>query len=341
MTLTDMGAAAPVLAEVLRGNAVESRRRGSFAVVDAAGRVVSSAGPIEALVFPRSAVKPLQALPLIESGAVERLSLSRKEIALACASHRGEPAHVDAVRSWLAAAGLDADALECGAHPPLGGAAAAALVRQGVAPSPLHNNCSGKHAGFLCTAVHLGENPRGYIQADHPVQRRVTAALAEMTGADLVAAPCGCDGCGIPTYAMPLRAVARGMARMADTAGLGPERARAAAVILDAMAAEPFFVEGTASFVTDCMTVAGSTVRLKVGAEGVYAAALPHHGYGIALKIEDGAGRAAELVMASLLRSLGCFDQEQQHALDAYLHPVVRNVAGREVGVVRPSTAIP
>ncbi len=257
MTLTDMGAAAPVLAEVLRGNAVESRRRGSFAVVDAAGRVVSSAGPIEALVFPRSAVKPLQALPLIESGAVERLSLSRKEIALACASHRGEPAHVDAVRSWLAAAGLDADALECGAHPPLGGAAAAALVRQGVAPSPLHNNCSGKHAGFLCTAVHLGENPRGYIQADHPVQRRVTAALAEMTGADLVAAPCGCDGCGIPTYAMPLRAVARGMARMADTAGLGPERARAAAVILDAMAAEPFFVEGTASFVTDCMTVAG------------------------------------------------------------------------------------
>ncbi len=339
MTTVDGNAVTPVLVEVLRGGVVESRHRGSFAVVDAAGRVVSSAGRIEAPIFARSAVKPLQALPLVESGAADALSLSQKEIALACASHRGESAHADAVQSWLAAAGLGVEALECGAHPPVGADAAAALVRQGKAPSPLHNNCSGKHAGFLCTAIHLGENPSGYIQAAHPVQRRVTAALAEMTGADLLAAPCGCDGCGIPTYAMPLRAVARGMARMVDTAGLGPMRAKAATTILGAMAAEPFFVEGTGSFVTDCMTVAGGTVRLKVGAEGVYAAALPRHGYGVALKIEDGAIRAAELAMASLLRSLGCFDEAQQHALDAYLRPVVRNVAGREVGVMMPTLA--
>lgn len=309
-------------------------------MVDAAGHVVSSAGHIEVPIFARSAVKPLQALPLVESGAADALSLSQTEIALACASHRGEPAHADAVRSWLAAAGLSVEALECGAHLPLGAEAAAALVRQGKAPSPLHNNCSGKHTGFLCTAVHLGEDTSGYIRVDHPVQRRVTAALAEMTGADLIAAPYGCDGCGIPTYAMPLRAVARGMARMVDTSGLGPERAKAATAILDAMAAEPFFVEGTGSFVTNCMAVAGGTVRLKVGAEGVYTAALPHHGYGIALKIEDGAIRSAELAMASLLRLLGCFDEAQQLALDAYLRPVVRNVAGREVGVMRPTPAV-
>jgi len=340
MTTVDESDAPPVLVEVLRGGAVESRHRGSFAVVDAAGRIVASAGRIEVPVFPRSAVKPFQALPLIESGAADALSLSQREIALACASHMGEPAHADAVRSWLAAAGLSVEALECGAHPPLGADAAAALVRQGKAPSPLHNNCSGKHAGFLCTAIHLGEDPSGYIRADHPVQQRVAAAMAEMTGADLVAAPCGCDGCGIPAYAMPLRAVARGMARMVDTAGLGPGRAKAATAILDAMAAEPFFVEGTGSFVTDCMAVAGGTVRLKVGAEGVYAAALPHHGYGIALKIEDGAIRAAELAVASLLRRLGCLDEAQQLALDAFLRPVVRNVAGREVGVMRPTPAV-
>jgi L-asparaginase II len=340
MTTAKEDTAPPVLVEVLRGGAVESRHRGSFAVVDAAGRIVSSTGPIEVPVFPRSAVKPIQALPLVESGAAEALHLSQREIALACASHLGEPIHVNAVRSWLAAAGLDARALECGAHPPLGDAATAELVHRGMAPSPLHNNCSGKHAGFLCTAVHLGEDPRGYIRADHPVQKRVTAALTEMTGADLMAAPCGCDGCGIPTYAIPLRAIARGMARMVDTASLGPGRARAAAVVLDAMAAEPFFVGGTASFVTQCMTVAGATVRLKVGAEGVYAAALPRHGYGIALKIEDGGTRAAELAMASLLRRLGCFSEEQRHALDTYLHPVVRNVSGREVGLMRVTAAV-
>lgn len=340
MAKVDGQAAPPVLVEMLRGGVIESRHRGSFAVVDAAGRVVSSAGHIEVPIFARSAVKPLQALPLVESGAADALSLSQKEIALACASHRGEPAHADAVRSWLAAAGLSSEALECGAHPPLDADAAAALVRQGKVPSSLHNNCSGKHAGFLCTAIHLGEDPTGYIRADHPVQQRVTAALAEMTGANLVTAPCGCDGCGIPTYAMPLQAVARGMARMVDTAGLGLGRAKAATVILDAMAAEPFFVEGTNSFVTDCMSVAGGTVRLKVGAEGVYTAALPHHGYGIALKIEDGAIRAAELAMAALLRLLGCFNEAQQLALDAYLHPIVRNVARREVGIMRPTLAI-
>ena len=327
------GAAAPVLVEATRGGAVESRHRGAFAVVLAAGDV-------EAPVFPRSAVKPLQALPLVESGAASAFGLGRREVALACASHGGEPAHVEAVRDWLGRAGLDEGAPECGAHPPMYADAAMALARQGARPTALHNNCSGKHAGFLCTAVHLGEDPRGYVRPGHPVQRRVAAALAEMTGADLDAATCGCDGCGIPTYAMPLGAIACGMARMADTSGLGPRRGGAAAAILDAMAAEPFFVGGTGSFVTECMAVAGDAVRVKVGAEGVYAAALPRLGYGLALKIEDGASRAADVAVAALLQRLGCFGEGQERALARFIRPVVRNVVGQPVGTMRAAGAL-
>ena len=331
---------APVLIEVLRGPAVESRHRGSFAIIDADGRVVAAAGSIDAPVYPRSAVKPLQALPLIESGAAAALGLTDKELALACASHRAEPAHVDAVSSWLAACGTGPETLECGAHPPNSPAAAAELIRRGETPSPLHNNCSGKHTGFVCTALHLGEDPRGYIQPEHPVQRRVAAALADMTGVDLALLPCGCDGCGIPSYAIPLRGLARGMARLVDTTRLGPARASAAAALMAAMAAEPFYVSGTGSFVTSCMQVAGGAVRVKTGAEGVYAAALPGLGYGIALKIDDGASRAAELAMATLLNALGCFDPAQEEALRPFLQPVLRNVAGRPVGAVRPTAAL-
>ena len=173
-----------------------------------------------------------------------------------------------------------------------------------------------------------------------PVQRRVAEAVSDMTGVDLATAPCGCDGCGIPSYAIPLRGLARGMARMVDTAGLGRERARAAERLMAAMAAEPFYVSGTGSFVTECMRTAGDAVRVKTGAEGVYAAALPRLGYGIALKIEDGASRAAELAMATLLSALGCFGDKQQHALRPFLHPILRNVAGSPVGSMRPSQAL-
>ena len=325
----------PILVEVVRGPSVESRHRGAFVVTDAAGGLVAAAGAIDAPVFPRSAVKPLQALPLVESGAAEALGLTDKELALACASHRGETPHVEAVKAWLAAAGVGPQALECGAHPPSDPAASAELICRGETPSSVHNNCSGKHTGFVSTAVHLGEDPRGYIHQGHAVQRRVAEAVSDMTGVDLAAAPCGCDGCGIPSYAIPLRGLARGMARMVDTARLGRERARAAKTLMAAMAAEPFYVSGTGSFVTECMRAASASVRVKTGAEGVYVAALPLLGYGIALKIDDGASRAAELAMATLLRALGCFDAGQEAALDRFLHPVVHNVVGASVGTVR------
>ncbi|HLJ19996.1 MAG TPA: asparaginase, partial [Stellaceae bacterium] len=240
----------PVLVETTRGEMVESRHTGAAAVVDAAGRIVRSWGDIDAPVFARSAIKPLQALPLVETGAAERFGLGPVELALACASHRGEPIHVETVKRWLARADLGPQDLECGAHAPGNAAAAEALIRAGEAPSAVHNNCSGKHSGFLTTARHRGEPTRGYIGPDHPVQVRVRAVLEEMSGLDLSRAPRGTDGCGIPVIGISLRGMARAMARLADPKGLPAERAAASTRILDAMAAAPLMVSGTGTFNT-------------------------------------------------------------------------------------------
>jgi L-asparaginase II len=260
----------PILVEVLRGEMVESRHCGAYAVVDAAGGVVLAQGDVEHPVYARSAIKPLQALPLVETGAAARYGLSRKEIALACASHNGTAAVVDVVEAWLNRIGLSRDDLECGADPPIDQAAAQALVRAGQSPSALHNNCSGKHAGFLTTASHCGEPTRGYIGAQHPVQRRVLATLSSMTGLDLECAPHGTDGCGIPVIGIPLKAMARAMARLADPAGLAAERAAAAGRILEAMAAEFLIVAGASRFTRDGAAQAGRRGSVLRGAAAAW-----------------------------------------------------------------------
>jgi L-asparaginase II len=330
----------PILIETTRGEMVESHHAGAAAVVDATGRVVRSWGDIERPVFARSAIKPLQALPLVETGAAERFGLGDAEIALACASHRGEPIHIETVRRWLERADLGPQDLECGSHAPGNAVAAEALIRAGGAPSALHNNCSGKHSGFLTTARHQGEPTRGYIAPDHPVQQRVRAVLEAMSGLDLSRAPCGTDGCGIPVIGIPLRGMARAMARLADPKGLPPERAAAGKRVLDAMASAPVMVSGTGAFATVVMTVAGASVRLKPGAEGVYCAVLPRLGYGVALKIDDGAARASEVAVGAILEGLGAFSAAQREALGPQLRPLVKNVAGREVGAIRPTGAL-
>jgi L-asparaginase II len=334
------GRANPVLVEVTRGDIVESRHRGAAAVVDATGKVVMSWGDIEQPVYARSAIKPLQALPLVESGAAERFGLGAGELALACASHHGEVTHATAVGSWLARVGLSADDLECGTHLPHDVPSAHALLRAGEAPSTLHSNCSGKHTGFLTTARHFGEPTRGYVAADHPVQRRVTQAVGEMCGIALEHAPHGTDGCGIPVIGIPLGAMARGMARMADGNGLAADRAEAARRLLEAMAEYPVMVDGTGGFPTVLMQVAGAKLRIKPGAEGVFCGALPGLGYGIALKIDDGAGRAAEIAMGGILERLGVLGVAERATLAHLLRPEIKNVAGRIVGGMRPGAAL-
>ena len=335
---TTAAIAGPMIIEVTRGDMVESRHRADVAIVDSGGTVVRAWGDIEPPVYGRSAIKPLQALPLIESGAADRFGVSVAEIALACASHNGEPRHVELVTAWLGRIGCSVADLECGSHAPYHEASVEALLRAGRKPDASYNNCSGKHSGFLSTARHLGEPTAGYIRYEHPVQQRILGVLEQMAGLRLGDAPRGIDGCGIPVIGIPLGNMALAMARLADPDDqVPPARAAAAKRILTAMASEPFLVAGTNRFCTTVMEIIGRKAVLKGGAEGVYTAALPTLGLGVALKAEDGAGRAAEVAMGRVLHELKLLSAGEEKALADALTPPIRNRVGRETGRIRPA----
>jgi L-asparaginase II len=235
----------------------------------------------------------------------------------------------------LEAAGCTAADLECGAHMPIDRAAADALVRAGVPPTALHNNCSGKHAGFICVACHAGIDPAGYVGPDHPAQREVTAALAEVTNTALGPEVRAVDGCSIPTYAIPLDRLALAFARLVTGEGLASVRAKAAERLVAACVAEPFMVAGTGRFDTDAMSLFDSRLFVKTGAEGVYCGAFPDLGLGVALKCDDGAGRASEVLMAAVIEAfLQPTEEENAAFADRLIVPVFSRI-GREVGEVR------
>jgi L-asparaginase II len=294
----------PVLVEVTRGSRLESRHRGAVVVLDARGKKVLALGDIDEPVFPRSAVKALQALPLVESGAADRYGFRARELALAQASHGGEPDHVAGVTAMLSAIGLDETALECGGHAPTHALSAAELIRRGRAPSPIHNNCSGKHAGFLAVARHLGHDIRGYGAPKHPVQVEIAATLSSLTGAPHGSENCGVDGCSIPTYAVPLASLALGFARFASGIGLERSRSEAARRIYQAAVTEPFFVEGSGRIGTDLMMLLKGGALIKTGTEGVLCAGIAELGLGVALKVDDGAARASGAMMAAVIARL-------------------------------------
>jgi L-asparaginase II len=322
----------PVLVEVTRGGRVESRHRGAAIIADSDGASVFAIGDVDASVFPRSAVKAIQALPLIETGAADTFGFGTRELALSQASHGGEPPHVTGVSAMLQAIGLDEGDLECGAHMPSHAASARVLIREGREPCQLHNNCSGKHANFLAVAHQLGVDHQGYIAARHPVQELVRAALESLTGAAHDAEHCGIDGCSIPTYAVPLKALARGFARFASGKGMASERAAAARRLYDAAVREPYFIAGTGRFCTEVMQLLGRAALLKTGAEGVFCAAIPSLGLGIALKCEDGTTRASEAMMAALLAELFA---EHAEALRRWTRAPVVTRRNAPVGEVR------
>lgn len=330
----------PVLVEALRGAIVESRHRGAVAVVDADGGVALEIGDIDAPVFPRSAVKAIQALPFVESGAADDFGFGQKELALACASHSGEPEHAALAARMLSTAAIDPHALECGAHWPLDEEAKLALARKGAQPTALHNNCSGKHAAFLCTCEHLGHPTKGYVGFDHPYQRLLRGVMEEVTGAAHDENNMAIDGCSIPTYAVPPRALALGFARMATGAGLTPERARAARRLLSACMAEPYHVAGAGRMDLLLMQAGGGRIFAKTGAEGVYCAAVPELGLGIALKCDDGATRGAETMVAAVLARLMAKDAALAARLGELARPAITSRRGVEVGRLRPKKAL-
>ncbi len=326
----------PVLVEVVRGALVESRHRGAVAVVDAAGARVLTLGDVERPVYPRSAIKALQALALVETGAADRYGFGAEELALACASHGGEPGHAATAARMLDLAGIEPSALKCGAHWPMHQPSAQALARSGAVATALHNNCSGKHAGFLCTACAIGADLGTYVEPSHPVQREVAATIENLAGVVLSQDVCAIDGCSVPTWAMPLAALARAFARFGSGQGVPPARAKAAARLIAACAEKPWHVAGTGRLCTEIMQTLGKRVFVKTGAEGVYCAALPEQGLGIAVKCDDGAGRAAEVMIAAALARLMPADSDRA-ALERFVRRSLRNWNGTVVGEIRPT----
>jgi len=321
--------------EVTRGSMVESRHYGIGVVINHLGHIQQSWGDPDQLIYPRSSIKPIQTLALIETGAADQYQLTDAEIALASASHSGSQSHVIAVEKWLKRIGLSADDLECGAHPPFGDLENQVFYQTDIPLSKLHNNCSGKHAGFLTTALTMNEPIFGYSKPEHPVQQRLIKILQDMGDTDLSNNPRGIDGCGIPVIAMPIQSMALALARMANPEHLSPARNAACKHIIQAIGKYPENVAGIGRFDTTIMQITGGQNVVKGGAEAVYGAIIPALGVGVALKIEDGGRRASEVIMAAILDRLGLFDDLPEKTRKNLLNVPVTNAAGDHAGVIK------
>jgi L-asparaginase II len=323
----------PVMVEATRGRHAESNHRGRAVVVDSLGHIIRSWGNIYDPVFGRSSLKFIQALPLIESGAADAFYLTPQEIALACASHHGEEMHIHALEAWLKKLGKCERILECGVHRPLNTLYSKKPQKFYEPLTALHNACSGKHLGFLTTALHRNEHIEGYIFKEHSVQRRVTQTLSEMTNIDMAHVPQGIDGCGIPTFAIPLYNIAHAMARFADPSHLHYPRQKAIHRILEAVEAHPDMIAGTHGFDTKVIKLTKSQVVCKGGAGGVEVGIIPSLGFGIALKIDDGNTKAAEIAFLAILRSLGCVGEDLYEQLEPRIPILIHK--GKTVGFLQ------
>jgi L-asparaginase II len=324
---------------VLRGGTAESEHHVEGAVVDARGEVRAATARPDRITFFRSSSKPFQALPLVERGHADALGLSERLIALTCASHNGEPMHVEGARAILAACGRTEADLECGFHYPRHEPTAEWLRAQPEsARTAIYNNCSGKHAGMVALAVREGWPVAGYTAFDHPVQRAGIAAIAEVCGVDAARLPLGVDGCSAANPALPVLAMARGFARLAaaraDASGPDAARERALARIRAAMAAHPDMVAGTERFDTALMRVTAGRLVTKTGAEAVQCVAVPALGLGLALKVVDGTRRAVAPAVVGWLVALGLLSADEAAALAEYEHEPITNARARVVGSV-------
>jgi L-asparaginase II len=337
----------PVLAEVRRGTIVESRHRGAIVLADPEGKVLSQIGDARLVTSTRSTIKPIQALPVITSGAADHFNLTSREIAAACASHEGETIHTETAAAMLARVGLDETALRCGAHAPYSPEAARQLERDGLPFNQLHNNCSGKHAGMLVTAVHRGLSIEDYVSPAHPIQREIIKTFSRLADLD-EDLPTAIDGCSAPTFGVPLSSLAVAFARLVNAASRGESEtvldsnmAEAAKRVVKAMIEYPEMIGGTKGrFDTDLLRAAGGKLVCKVGAEAVYSVGvLPcerfPRGLGLAFKMEDGSYRGLAPAVVETLAQLGVLDEAEVTRLAPYHRPVIDNRRGLRVGEVR------
>ena len=325
-----MTAPAP-FAEIWRGPFLESVHTGHAVICDTSGQIVDAWGDPDAIVLPRSSSKMLQALPLLQSGAADAFGLTTEQLALACASHEGAPIHVTKVGAWMKDLGLRDDAFRCGVQETRDRTLLEAQIRAGDSSCQIHNNCSGKHAGFLTLARHLGAGPE-YVDPDHPVQKACLAAFEEITGE--TSPGYGIDGCSAPNPAATLHGIARAMARFAGAADGSPQER-----LHQAMRLHPDLVAGERRACTELMRATDGKAALKTGAEGFYIAILPEKGLGIALKATCGTTRAAEAAIAALLVRLGILDANHPATLKRINAPI-ENWRGIQTGVLKPAAGL-
>ncbi len=306
---------------------------------DFKGNIVESWGDIKKLVFPRSALKPMLAIHLIESGASDHYALSDAELSLACSSHQGEQIHQKLVSSWLNRLGLTEDHLACGAVLPEHVESAHQLITSGQQGCRIHHNCSGKHTGFLTTALHLDLPLDNYHLIEHPLQQLSLDILSDLADIDLKQYPMGIDGCGLPAPTMPLLQLARAAARFAKPVDLSDERIQAIYRLHKAITNEPLYIAGHGTVVSELNEATKGSVLAKTGAEGIVIAALPKRGLGIAVKIADGSERARSVALLAILDHLGALSDEEKHKLQGHLSPTIVNSRGLAVGEIRPAAS--
>lgn len=290
---------------VMRGANVESQHLVSAVVVDSQNNTRISWGATDIKIYPRSSIKPIQALAVILSGAYEKFKISDQELALACASHNGETEHVDAVSAWLSRMNLAIHDFECGSHLPSNSKASASLLKQNKELTAIYNNCSGKHAGFLATALAMGVNTQGYVQMNHPVQKLIREVIEDFCSEKISESDIAIDGCSIPTYFLHMKNLALAMARLVDPMELPEKYHKASRMIYQVYVDNPFYIAGTDRYCTRMTTVLQKKALVKTGAEGVMFASLLDQKLGVVVKAHDGASRASEVAMSWILKELG------------------------------------
>jgi L-asparaginase II len=333
------------LVEVTRGDIIESIHYGGFALVNSRGRLLAYQGNPDLITYPRSSMKPFQALPFVERGGAEVFGFSAQEVAIMCASHSGTDLHRRVLAGMHEKIGTSEDDLACGVHWPSDSETRDAMKKAGIEPTPFCHNCSGKHTGMLAHARLRNLDIKDYLNPQHPVQVSIRETLAEMVGMAPEEMPLGTDGCSAPVYGIPLRNMAQGVALLADPIELAEERTQACRKITSAMMAYPVMIAGPGKFDTELMTIADGKVFSKGGAEGYQIIGILSDviyegspGFGIAIKISDGdaKGRARASIALTILHSLGILDEEDLEQLAPYGNVPVKNWRKKVVGEIRP-----
>lgn len=324
-----------ILLEKQRGKLVESRHRGYVAVVDENEKNAYYVSSSNVTTYWRSSAKPFQAIPLIQDGGINKFGLTLKELALICASHAGEQQHVNTVSAILSKVGVTEKHLQCGIHPPVNRTMRENLIRSRTSPSEVHNNCSGKHAGMLALAKLMGVSTEGYWKLEHPVQKRMLETVKIFTGLNADEIKVGIDGCGVPVYGVSLSRMALAYKRLVSNNFSGG-LAKACKVILKAMMFYPNMISGKGRFNTVLMETLQGRIAAKGGAQGVFCMAVPERKLGIAIKIEDGDGKAVPPVAVEVLKQLKILNSEETKKLKEFHKPVIKNARGETCGEIKP-----